>query len=229
METTLETLPETTEITQAATSREPAKLVRCYYLGDYERNGYDDSDFFVTYWDDVNGKVESKEYSSTRYGGGWNYSAELIRQIPADVAQRLRSYLYARALDSAIQAERARVFEPQPESLGHGVSVRFLKDSSKRSKTPWKAGETGECFWQGWYGTFYGNGYNKRTRFNGRLGVRMADGRKVFCPMEAVRLNCEPDEAACLRHALEVANNTQLCCPGAWWTNCATIPGSFSL
>jgi len=212
----------TTE-TLIPTATAPATLQNCYYLGDYERNGYGDSDFFVTYWDDNARRIETKEHSSTRYGGGWNWNAELIREIPAEVVQRLRAYMYQTALEANTSYEKRRVEEPTPESLGFGVRVRFLKDSDKRSKSTWQAGQVGECFWQGWYGTFYKNGYKTRGRSNGRLGVRMPDGSKVFCPMTAVRLDCEPDMEKVENAARGVAEGDQVRCPGAWWTNVASL------
>ncbi len=197
---------------------EKAPLVRCYYLGDYERNGYDDSDFHVVFWDDIAGEVKNVQYASTRYGGGWGWQSELIRDIPADVFGRIRADIYSKALAALTRAEMARVMEPQPESLGHGARVRFLKTSRKGCKTPFTVGEVGECFWQGWYGTFYRNGYNQRTRHNGRLGVRMTDGRTVWCAMESVRLDCEPDLARVEHQAREASQADALRCPGAWWS-----------
>lgn len=40
-----------------------------YVLTDYEINGYDDSDFMLTYWDDVTKKVDVHMHGTTRCGG----------------------------------------------------------------------------------------------------------------------------------------------------------------
>ena len=204
------------------TLEKPARdYSRCYYLGDYEKNGYDDSDFVVTFWDDEAGRIESAEYGSTRYGGGWDYSRDLQREIPADVAERVREHIHANALAARTAAEIARVTEPTPGQMPFGARVRITKDSRKGCKTPYKAGEVGEVSGQYWFGQFYRNGYNHKTRANGRAGVRMVDGRTVFCATRVLRLDEEPD----LARVAEQARGAKLGCPHAWWTN---VNGNFA-
>lgn len=191
-----------------------------YYLGDYEVNGYDDSDGYVVFWDDESGKIDSQLFWTTRGGMGGAFRTKLQPVMSESILARLRAFIFDRDLRGMEFYENRRVMEPQPESLGKGARVRFLKSSRKGTKTPWVAGEVGECFWQGWYGTFYAKGgYNTKGRHNGRLGVKMADGRAVWCAMTSVRLDCEPDMAKCERQARQNAENIRIACPHAWWTN----------
>lgn len=187
---------------------------RCYYLGDYERNGYDDSDFHVVYWDDRIGEIRNVQYGSTRYAGGWNYDV-LQREIPADVAERITAHINALNLASLTRHEIARVMEPEPRQMEFGTRVRITKDSRKGCKTPYRAGEVGEVSGHYWFGTFYKNGYNQKTRANGRAGVRLSDGRTVFVAMTLLRLDCDPD----LERVEREARHAKLSCPHAWWTH----------
>ena len=206
---TLETAPAET----SAKARET--FDRCYYLGDYEDNGYHDSYFYVVYWDDRIGETVNKMSGATAFAGGWNYSADLQREIPADVKERIHAYLNARALAAMTAAELSRVMTPEPKQMEFGTRVRILKDSRKGCKTPYRAGDVGEISGHYWFGTFYKNGYNQQTRANGRAGVRLSDGRIVYCAMTLIRLDCEPDFERVKREA----PGSRIACPHAWWSN----------
>lgn len=195
------------------------EYLNLYYIGDYERNGYDDSDFYVVYWNDESGKIESEMYATTRGGMDCRIMSLLKRDISDSVKARISAFIYDRDLTYGTFLETRRVMEPQPDSLRKGSRVRFLKNSRKGSKTPWVAGEAGSCIWQGWFGTFYAKGgYNTKGRHNGRLGVKMDDGRTVWCSMTSVRLDCEPDIGKVELAARRNANALHTTCPGAWWT-----------
>ncbi len=196
-----------------------------YFLGEYERNGHDDSDFFVTFWDDATQTVQNVEFMSTRYGGGWNYSRDMENVIPVEVVARIRANVYKRTLASHTYSETLRCESPEPEQMPFGTCVRLTANSRKGCKTPYTKGETGEVFDHYWFGTFYARGYNQRTRGNGRLGLRMSDGRKVFCAMTIAQLDQSPDIGKCERSARQLADSCEpVRCPGAWWSQVNAKP-----
>lgn len=206
-----------TQLETPAANTEPMRetFERCYYLGDYERNGYDDSDFHVVFWDDRIGEIRNVMFGSTRFAGGWNYSSDLLREIPDDVAERIRARICASRLASLTKEEIARVNEPTPQQMPFGTRVRITKASRKGSKYTFAAGDVGEVSGHYWFGTFYSKGYNSKGRHNGRAGVRLNDGRTVFVAMTMLRLDCEPDLARVAREAAAA----KLRCPHAWWTH----------
>lgn len=170
----------------------------------WEENGYDDSDFFVACWDEASQSVVRHEIGSTRYAGG-NTPVERATD-PAVIAKAL-GWLEAVIYAQLWNAEQRDVNEP--EALGLGESVRFLEARScgKRGepKVKVEAGARGDVFWFGHFGRFYRNGYNRPSRGNARVGVRLLDGRKVFVPMTALRRDREPREDSALQlsaHAL---------------------------
>jgi hypothetical protein len=196
----------------------PRSFARCFYVGDWEQNGYHDSYFSVVWWDDAAGREESAEYGATAYAGGWNWRADLARDWPADVVARWRAWRLAGYRNSIGARETARCCVPEPAEMPFGTRVRMLRASKSRAcRTPWAAGEVGEVSGHYWHGTFFANGYKRKERANGRLGIRMADGRTVFAAMSAVRLDCEPDAAAIEAEARRIAGGPPLC-PGAWWS-----------
>lgn len=62
-------------------------------LDTFERNMYDDSDFYAIVWDEAEGKLKSVEYATTR---GWTYHNRAV--VDADEALRevVRAYLVER-------------------------------------------------------------------------------------------------------------------------------------
>lgn len=85
----------------------------------------------------------------------------------------------------------------EPNEVFKGEGVRFLKshtfnDKKRGEKIKAESGESGEVIWCGAFGQFYSNGYNKPSRFNRRVGVKLEDGRVVFCPLEKLRYDREP-------------------------------------
>jgi len=120
-----------------------------YLLTDWEINGHDDSDFMLTYWDDVSLKVEAHCYASTRYGGcyckpeavegGSSYHlcgnpARSDRQAPEvllmptaskveDARQWLEDWLFG-----VMQREDKQLVDfPDFDHLHEGLEVRLLE------------------------------------------------------------------------------------------------------
>lgn len=159
-------------------------------ISEREHNMHDDSDFYMLVWDAATQTAKEICFASTR---GWTYPSLASR--PDATPEVMAAYTAWRAEEVRLAfnaQERDRVANPDPQDMPFGTRVRLLKSSRKGCKTPYQAGEVGEVTGQYWFGTFYGNGYKTRNRFNGRLGLRMADGRKVFAAMTVVRLDREP-------------------------------------
>jgi hypothetical protein len=209
----------------APASAAPARdYSRCFFIGEYEDNGYHDSYFHVVFWNDTEGKTENSQFAATAYGGGWNYERDLQFEWPADVIARFRAYRLANARKACVDAENARVLKPGPAELTFGARVSFLKDSRKGGKNAYAKGQTGEIFWIGYFGTFYANGYQKPDRSNGRIGVRLANGEKTFAGMSVVRLAEDPDMEKAERNAQSAAAGPGAC-PHAWWTKTSPLLG----
>lgn len=170
-----------------------------YSVADWEVNGYQDSDFKALYWSPEDG-FSVVEVGSTRYGGG-GVSADLKAHppVPAELLPVMREALAEKVARYAMGSFAHRVLNPM--KFAKGEKVKFLKDgkakiASKDDKgsVRWvevKAGDEAEVFWSGHFGSFYRNGYNRPNRDNGRLGLILANGDKVFVGMNKVRLSEE--------------------------------------
>lgn len=205
-----------------------AGVERRFYLLDFERNGPNDSDFIVVYWDDATGSIEQAEYGSTRYAGNPGGEAlfkSLRRDITEEVRERIRDYIRKTAIGALTRLAKREIEQPGPSELVHGAEVKLTVGSSPRSKDKWEAGAVGEVFWAGQHGTFFRNGYKQRSRENGRIGVRLADGRSIFCPMKSAVLNRKIDTAEIERRADAAARalDVESCIAGFTWAS-ATNP-----
>lgn len=165
-------------------------------LGQYEHNGYDDSDFYGIIYRPDRHTVTCEEIGSTRYAGrhfpGW-VGCDYVRATPA-IEQRALPLLVLRILAILTATEHNKVLEPEPRNLTHGLRVRVTADSSPRArKNHYKAGMAGEVFWFGQFGTFYAKGYKKPGRHNTSVGIVMdGKGDKVFVPLDKLRLDRDP-------------------------------------
>ena len=194
----------------AVAAAAPSAVSKSNYLADYERNGYNDSDFLVIYWDDDRKEIDQFESGSTRYAGNPGAEAQLRalrRDITPEIRQQIHRHIFECIRDGYLRAEVSRVEAPGPADLPHGTEVRMIAPPSGRKRDEvWEVGEVGEVYWSGHFGRFFRKGYRQPDRSNGRLGVRFADGRRVFCPMKSVRLNREPDADRAVLEAARVAD-----------------------
>lgn len=129
-------------------------------LGEYERNGRDDSDFYAIVWDEDKREVRSFEYNSTRYAGGGSATVDATPEVIAKSREfyrpRIRSLFLSRAMADAKQLRKD----------DHVVVV-------KGRKVP--KGTTGIVFWIGESSSF---GYGQKASL--RIGVRRDDGDPNF-------------------------------------------------
>lgn len=72
-----------------------------------EMNGYDDSDFYASVWDEAEGRVKEVEYASTR---GWTYLNGASIDATPEVRAKAAAWYAARRLEAlkAEAAEKAR-------------------------------------------------------------------------------------------------------------------------
>lgn len=101
-----------------------------------EMNGYDDSDFYATYWDAEQGKFVEVCYASTR---GWTYPANAFIDATPEVAAR-----YQAMLDEAHAAARRRADELEAKRPRKGRRCRI---TAKRGKAAALCGREGVIFW----------------------------------------------------------------------------------
>lgn len=136
-------------------------------INTYERNGYDDSDFYAVCWDEAAQAVVEIEYDTTRCGSS-GY-AEI--DASTEVLRKAFRYYYncARAeFDkkwNAIQAKQVKVGDTLNVVRGRKI----------------KPGSQGTCFWIGTRRNFYT--YRDETR----VGIEI-DGEKHFLPIEYVEV-----------------------------------------
>ena len=73
-----------------------------YCIRDYERNGYDDSDFYMTYWNPVTNKPEDICFASTR---GWTYPSYGSRMdATPDIQKKYEDYIaYQRKYENVMR------------------------------------------------------------------------------------------------------------------------------
>jgi hypothetical protein len=79
-------------------------------LDTYERNGYDDSDFYAIVWDDPTQSIKTVEYATTR---GWTYANSAKVDATAEVtakakAERVKSLTQQLRLNSESEAKIIR-------------------------------------------------------------------------------------------------------------------------
>lgn len=162
-------------------------------LCEWERNGYDDSDFFVAEYDTETQQVTKREIGSTRYAGGMDSYVRVsdpahVRAAIAWLAERL--FIITRA--AAISAVE------EPDFAPNGERLRLLRDVKHKGVT-YAAGTVGTAFWCDAFGTFYRNGYKTKSRFNLRVGLTTDEGEKFFAALSACRLDREPESDDAVR------------------------------
>ena len=178
-------------------------------LTEWEDNGYNDSDFWVSVYDDETNTLRSVLSGSTRFAGyAPGQGPDLGEPIsdPQTLQKALRA-LAEHIHDLLSKAEHHDVYEP--DHVERGATVRLLR-TCKHKGTVGHEGAVGKVFWSGAYGQFFRKGYNKPGRENTRVGIELADGTTAFVALSACRLNREPedDEELGIR-AWELAQNCE--------------------
>jgi hypothetical protein len=173
-------------------------------LTEWEDNGYEDSDFWVSVYDDVANEVKAVLRGTTRFAGYAPGQGPDLGQPISDFAtlQKALCLLADRIFKLIRSAEDKDVFEPVAVELG--TFVRLLRNC-KHKGVVIPAGTVGKVFWSGAFGQFFRNGYNRPGRENTRVGISLDDGSIAYVALSACRLNREPEGNESLRtraHAL---------------------------
>jgi hypothetical protein len=116
-----------------------------YLLTDFELNGYDDSDFVCTYFDDVTKQVHAHKYGTTRAAAptmiGWNgnvssvvIDGEACLYPTPEAVEGARVWLEEYLLLRLQRADVDAVDQPQVKDLHEGLVVR-LKEGCRYALT----------------------------------------------------------------------------------------------
>lgn len=134
-------------------------------LSTYERNGYEDSDWYAICWDEEKQKVVEVEYDTTRCGGGG------VAEIDATIETVRKAYRYYKSVGKSIFDTTVNEAQAKKTRVGDEVVV------VRGRKIP--KGTVGKCFW---LGTRY-NPYSRNDEK--RAGIEI-NGDRVFVPEEYI-------------------------------------------
>jgi len=147
-------------------------------LQTYERNGYDDSDFYAIVWDEAQSTVKHVMYATTR---GWTYANGADVDATPEAIAKAQLAMRESDIHMAMLSEEWDSTVPKKDRRVRVLGTGKNNDRPRR----WK-GEVIEADTEGvvfWIGV---DGYNS-TRWNTRhrLGVELDDGRKVFSSQDS--------------------------------------------
>lgn len=133
----------------------------------YERNGYDDSDFYAIVWDEANQKIEHVQYATTR---GWTYCNGASIDATPEVIAKAEAYQRQLCLNKWHDDNKKQADMPYK-----GRMVRVTKGR----KIP--VGTIGEVFWFGedQYKAARRSRYNRYNPYAGLVGKFIKDRYRV--------------------------------------------------
>lgn len=136
-------------------------------LSTYERNGYDDSDFYAICWDEEKNALVDVEYDTTRCGGGgWakvDATKDVLRKAFRHCVNNARNHFDS--VYNEAQAKKVKVGDTVVVMRGRKVPI----------------GTTATCFWVGSRKNYY------TYRDEERAGIEFG-GQRVFLPLEYVEV-----------------------------------------
>jgi hypothetical protein len=94
-----------------------------YNLCEWEINGYDDSDFMMSAFNDETNKIETICVGSTRYAGGYDYRGAIMPTV--EIVEKARLVLAEYIFQSIRAAEHRDVLEP--DDVAEGVRVSLIE------------------------------------------------------------------------------------------------------
>lgn len=134
-------------------------------LDTYERNGYDDSDWYAICWDKEKKEVVTVLYDTTRCGAGGTAKIDVTAEVLCDVYRYYKN-MVRNKFDKGTNEAMAR-------KIRKGDVVKVVRGRKV------KQGTIGKVFW---IGTRY-NQYSYRDE--DRIGIEiMETGEKVFLALE---------------------------------------------
>ena len=174
-----------------------------YLLNWWERNGYDDSDWYAAWYNSDTNSIEVEEIGSTRYGGGIRMPQyPHMDSAPNDVYAAFRTLIIERCAtlihNGIVQSHN----EPQPTDIKcppaySGTALTTIRTVKSRKDGTIPAGLSGFAIWQGAYGQFYKNGYNHPNRANTRVGLELRgednESLVIWVALNALKLYGDPE------------------------------------
>lgn len=112
-----------------------------FVLTDWEINGYDDSDFMLSYYDDVTNSIGTSCYGSTRYPSSHNIGInadgttsvtigdDILKLPNAEVVEKARLVLEEYIFQTLTAAEKGTVERPNVKDLREGLRLRLAEDA----------------------------------------------------------------------------------------------------
>lgn len=137
-------------------------------IEDYERNGYDDSDFYMIIWNEATNSPEHYCFASTR---GWTYPA--YGSKPDATPEVMEKYLAWK--DRMAQLARRRAEEEELKTPRRGKEIKVVRGR----KVP--IGTTGRIFWIG------SNAYGVS------VGIQTTSGERHFTSIKNVEVIIEKE------------------------------------
>ena len=202
-------------IMTAGTSEDP-EITTTYQgavLDVWERNGYNDSDFYAIVWDDDEGRVRQVEWATTR---GWTYHNSAAIDATDDVLAKAEAWLadtIERLLTSAHITDAAdpTVGKRVRSTTTRGKNVGVEGWVMRRMANPFK--------------TYYRNGYSSPDSiYNQRVAIDPGPPADKLVWMDADRVEvinpAPPDPVEIRQRAVQLAK-------GRNW-RAAFYPGSYS-
>jgi hypothetical protein len=122
-------------------------------LATFEKNGYDDSDFYAIVWDDEKGQTKVVEYATTR---GWTYPNGAVVDATDEVKAKAREWARGQLFDRKLARDR---FEARQLKVGR--KVRAFKGRKVAVGT------------EGWVAALVAGAYGDRAALQ-------VDGRLVY-------------------------------------------------
>lgn len=111
---------------QTATIDQP--VARKFRLCDWERNGYNDSDFYGMYYDEADGQLHTIEIGTTRFAcQSYGFGPEYLMPTP-EIVEKARVILADRIFAALRHAEDRNVLEPEPKAIYKGAQIKLSKD-----------------------------------------------------------------------------------------------------
>jgi hypothetical protein len=89
-----------------------------------ERNGYDDSDFYATVWDDTTDSPKEIEYASTR---GWTYPNGATIDAPEEIQAKYAAWKRQKAIEATLAADKEKARKVEPNKACKVVRGRKIK------------------------------------------------------------------------------------------------------
>jgi hypothetical protein len=138
-------------------------------LEDYERNGRDDSDWYMIVWNPATQQTETIEFASTR---GWSYPCYGSKPDATEETKAAAMEYARKNFLATLKGQNAK----DARTPQHGRSVKVIKGyTSKGVKVA--VGTEGDIFWTGPSKNFSGSRYFRPELM---VGVRDLQGNRTF-------------------------------------------------